>query len=141
MTNVDTGTNHERGEVRLDRRAIDSITTYEITEDQLVVIENTTSSNELNFSIALLSSFATLTITLLITEINGLGRLVFIWTLTIICAILGLYFALGYKKKKQTSVRVFEKIRGQKSIEAIRDNSISSDSISSIGTESGTGKG
>lgn len=122
MNKLNQSSGENRGEILIDRHTIDSIKTYEITEEQLSMIESGASSNDLNFSIALNSVFVSFIVTLLITDIQGVAKLVFFWVATLVSGILGLYFALQYRAKKGNTVSIFQKIRDQKSTRVVRDN-------------------
>ena len=121
----ETGQNQSRetrDAIVLDRRSIDAITSYEVTEDQLVMIETSSSSTELNYSIALLSVCASLVVTLSTTKIEGTAKVAVFWSAMIICAVLGSYFAVEYRKKRKNSTNIFVRIRAQKSTNALRDS-------------------
>lgn len=129
---AETGNNNHiepRGEIIIDRRSIDTITSYEVTEDQLMVIEGGSSSNELNYSIALLSFCVSLVVTILTTRIEGEAKLTFFWCAMLITGILGSYFAFEYHKKKKNASNIFIKIRAQKSTDALRDRASSASPV------------
>jgi len=123
----ETGANNQdqRGEIEVDRRTIDAITTYEVIEDQLVIIETGSNSNDLNFAISLLSICASLIVTLSTTQIEGQIKLTAFWVATCVSGILGFYFLFEYRKKKKTSKSIFTTIRAQKSSRVVRDEASS----------------
>lgn len=135
MKKTSKSTNDSRGEIVLDRRSLDSITSYEVTDEQLTIIENNTSSNELNFAISLISISVSFMITLLTTRIEGPAKVAVFWSIMLITSIFGCFFALQYRKSRVNSKNIFIKIRSQKSTSAIRDNAKASIPVRTLSDE------
>lgn len=110
------------GEIQIDRARLDSITVYEVTEDELEIIERgTPTSNYLNFSIALLSIFVAFFITLLTVEIENDRTFLFFLATTIITLIVGVILLIMWIRSNRSSVSIFSKIRARKSSDKIRE--------------------
>ena len=125
----------DEGETFLDRRTIDSITSYEVTEDQLVIMQNGESSNELNFAISLISIFVSLIVTLSTTQIIGDVKNIAFWSATFVSGTLGTFFLIAYIQKRRSSKNIFVKIREQKSTRALRDNAAAVSPVTEISNE------
>lgn len=123
-------TSTSRDEITIDRARINSITLYDVTEDELSIIERgSPSSNYLNFSIALLSIGISGLVSLFTTEIENMITLIVFVCATIICLILGIFLLVLWRKFSKGSDDIFQKIRSRKNPQAVRDQAeVSSDS-------------
>lgn len=139
MKATNKSANDSRGEIVLDRRSLDSITSYEVTDEQLTIIENNTSSNELNFAISLISISVSLIVTLLTTRIESPTKVAVFWSIMSVTAILGGYFTFQYRKSRMSSKNIFTKIRSQKSTSAIRDYAEASIPVTTLSDEQSFG--
>jgi len=136
MNDEGNSTNSHRGEITIDRHYIDSIKTYEITEDQLTIVEaGSSGGTSLNFSVALYSVFLSFLISLLTTKIEDTATLVFFWVVTSVSFILGTFFFINWLKARKSSKAIFIKIREQKSTRAIRDNVKSDNPVTDTSAE------
>lgn len=110
------------GEIKIDIARLGSIQVYQITEDELNMIEmGTPSSNYLNFSVALLSIFISFLITLLTTKIENDRTFAFFLLTAIVTFVVGVILLLIWLKSRNSSKSVFNKIRARKSDDAIRE--------------------
>lgn len=109
-------------EITIDRARINSITLYDVTEDELSIIERgSPSSNYLNFSIALLSIGISGLVSILTTKIENIVTLIVFVCATIICLIIGVFLLVLWRKFSKGSDDIFLKIRSRKNPQAIRD--------------------
>lgn len=109
------------GEVTVDRARLGSITVYDVTEDELEMIERgTPSSNYFNFSIALLSIFSSFLITLLSTKIESDRTFMFFLFTAIITFIVGGILFLLWFKSRDSVKNIFRKIRARKNSDEVR---------------------
>lgn len=122
-------------EITIDRARINSITLYDVTEDELSIIERgSPSSNYLNFSIALLSIGISGLVSLFTTKIENVVTLIVFVCATIICLIIGIFLLVLWRKFSKGSDDIFQKIRSRKNPQAIRDQADTGDN--STGTDS-----
>ncbi|MGB4767680.1 MAG: hypothetical protein WBP22_00315 [Candidatus Saccharimonas sp.] len=120
MTNEKNPTNE--GEITVDIARLGSIQVYQITEDELNMIEmGTPNSNYLNFSVALLSVFISFLITLLTTKIEDDRVFNFFLLTAIVTVIIGVILLIIWLKSRYSSRNIFKKIRARKSNDAVRE--------------------
>ena len=125
-----------RGEITIDRHYIDEIKTYEVSEDQLTIVESGSSGGTaLNFCIALYSILISFIVSLVTTKIEDPAVLTFFWVVISVTLILGTYFLVTWLKAHKSSKSIFVKIRSQKSIRVIRDNAQSEAPVEDISNE------
>lgn len=116
-------TENPRGEITIDRHYIEEIKTYEVSEDQLTIVESGSSGGTaLNFCIALYSIFISFVVSLLTTKIDNIAVLTFFWVVVSVAFILGTFFLITWLRAHASSKSIFLKIRNQKSTRVIRDN-------------------
>lgn len=119
MTNQQNPSN--TGEIQIDRARLDSITVYEVTEDELSIIESgAPSSNYLNLSIALLSVFVSFLLTLLTVKIEDDRTFNFFLFIAIATLIVGVVLLIVWLRSNKSSRNIFNKIRARKSSNQIR---------------------
>lgn len=96
--------------VQVKRGKFDSISLYEVTEEELNTLEVGESSLELNFAIALFSAALTLVVSIFTTQTTDLVLGIFI-VCSIMFAILGVYFVVKWKRNKGRVERTFCRIK------------------------------
>ncbi len=111
-------TQHESehdSKVQVKRGKVDSLDVYEVTGDELELIERgSPNSLYLNFSIFLISIGTAFLITLLTVDIVPISKMFIIFTLvTIVAFVVGVFlFILWYRNRSSLS-GVFSKIKGR----------------------------
>jgi hypothetical protein len=109
-------------EITISRAKLDSITVYDVTEEELEIIERgSPSSNYLNFSVALLSIFISFLISLLSTKIESDKTYTFFMVVTVVSLIIGIFLLYLWWRTYDSTKAVFKKIRSRKSVDAIVD--------------------
>ena len=96
--------------LHVKRGKFDSISLYEVTEEELNVIESGENSIELNFAIALFSAMLALVIALFTTTTSDLVKGTFI-VCSILAFVLGMYFIIKWRSNKGNVKSTFDKIR------------------------------
>lgn len=97
---------------QIKRGKFDSISLYEVTEEELSILESGENSVELNFAIALFSAMLTLVISLITTTMSDLVKGIFI-VCSVFAFIFGFYFVVKWKKNKGKVKSTFDKIRSR----------------------------
>lgn len=111
----------ETDQITITRAKYNSITLYEISEDELDTIERgSPSSNYLNFSLVLLSTFISFVASLSLTDVQG-GAFIFFVVITVVSGMLGLILLILWMLTKSSSRQIFNKIRSRKNVEKIRE--------------------
>lgn len=98
--------------LHVKRGKFDSISLYEVTEEELNVLEVGENSVELNFAIALFSAMLTLIISLISTSMSELIKGIFI-VCSIFAFIFGIYFLIKWRRNKGKVKSTFDKIRSR----------------------------
>ena len=133
---LNRSSDNHRGEITIDRHYIDEIKTYEVSEDQLTLVENGSSGGTaLNFCIALYSALISFIIALVTTKIENAAVLTFFWVVILVTLVLGTFFLISWLKAHKSSRSIFVKIRSQKSTRIIRDNAQSESPVEDINNE------
>jgi hypothetical protein len=136
MSKANQDSGDHQGETTIDRHYIESIKTYEISEDQLMIVESGSSGGTaLNFCIALYSIDISFIVSLLTTTIGNVAILSFFWVIISVTSILGTFFLITWLKSRKSSKSIFEKIRKQKSTRVIRDNALADEPVTDTSDE------
>lgn len=98
--------------LKVTRGKFDSISLYEVTEEELSILESGENSVELNFAIALFSAMLTLVISLITTTMSDLVKGIFI-VCSVFAFIFGFYFVVKWKRNKGKVKSTFDKIRSR----------------------------
>lgn len=98
--------------VQIKRGKFDSISLYEVTEEELNTLETGESSLELNFAIALFSATLTLVVSIFTTTSTDLVLGIFV-VCALLFAILGVYFIIKWWKNKGRVEQTFQKIKNR----------------------------
>lgn len=120
----------ENDQITVNRAKYNAITIYEISEDELDIIERgSPSSNYLNFSIGLLSIFASSLITLVTVDFPpDKDRLFMIFVLvTLVAGVSGCILLFMWFRSNGSSKSIFKKIRNRKSVEKVRELTVEKD--------------
>lgn len=96
--------------LQIRREKFDSISLYEVTEEELNILEVGESSIELNFAVALFSATLSLVISIFTTTMTNIVLGIFIVCATLF-SILGLYFIIKWRKNRGNMKCTFRKIR------------------------------
>lgn len=116
----------QNGEIRIDRAKYDSITLYEVSEDELNTIEQgSPSSTYLNIAISLLSIFLALLITLLTVSITDIKIYTFFVIVTVVAFVGGIVLFILWLGTRTSTKTIFKRIRDRKSPDAVREVIIS----------------
>jgi len=97
---------------QIKRGKFDSISLYEVTEEELNTLEVGESSLELNFSIALFSAALTLIVAIFSTNTTNLVFGIFVVCALLFC-ILGIYFIVRWWRNKGRVEKTFQKIKNR----------------------------
>lgn len=115
-------TTQENDQITVNRAKYNSITLYEISEEELEIIERgSPSSHYLNFAIALLATCISFFIALTTTKIEDIKIYIIYVVITILSLIVGLILLALWIMTYKSSKGVFNKIRSRKNIEKIRE--------------------
>lgn len=113
--------NSKIDEIQVTRARLGSITLYDVTEEELEIIERgSPSSNYLNFSIALLSFAGSFCITLFTTKIEDIRTFTVFVVITVVSAIVGFFLLFMWWRTNRSSKDVFKRIRSRKNTEEVR---------------------
>jgi hypothetical protein len=88
----------------------DSLNLYEVTEEELNILEEGDNSLELNFAIALGSAALTMIVSICTTTMELLTKCIFV-ICTIVFVLLGLYFIFKWMITKGRVETIYHKIR------------------------------
>lgn len=111
----------DKDQITVNRAKYDSITLYEISEEELDIVERgSPSSNYLNFALVLLTIFVSFLISLLLNNIQG-KKFTFFLIVTVITAVVGVILLILWLLSYKSSKRVFSKIRSRKNVEKVRE--------------------
>lgn len=104
----------QQDQVRVQRGKYDSLNLYEVTEDELTILEKgSPTSDYLNFAIALLSIAASFLITLLTVKIES-NRIFCFFTISCIVGFtLGLFLLKLWFRNRNDFKNVIKKIKGR----------------------------
>ena len=114
-------TNSKTDEIQVNRARLGAITLYDVTEEELEIIERgSPSSNYLNFAIALLSVAISFCITLLTTKIEDDRTFNIFVIVCIVSAIAGIFLLFMWWRTSASSKDIFKRIRSRKNPEEVR---------------------
>ncbi len=112
----DVGTRQNRGSddksVPVKVGKYDSLTLFEVSEEEMQVLENGESNMELNLAIAVASSFITIIIALFTSQMTDIVKAIFI-ACAIAFLLLFVYFIWGWRKKASEFQKTILKIRNR----------------------------
>lgn len=131
-----------KDEISISRAKLESITVYDVMEEELEIIERgSPSSTFLNFAIALLSIFLSLLTTLFVTKIDDNRVFQGFITVCAITGIAGIVLLVLWIRTNNDTKTIFQKIRARKSAAIIREvaQEIVTDSIPSEESFGATG--
>lgn len=108
-------------EISISRARLDSITVYDVMEEELEIIEaGSPSSLYLNFAIALLSICASLIPTLMLTKIEDTRVFLSFFAVCIVTGIIGVILLIMWYRSNKNVKTIFSKIRSRKAVSALR---------------------
>jgi len=111
-----------KDEISISRAKLESITVYDVMEEELEIIERgSPSSTYLNFSIALLSIFLSTLTTMIITKIESDRVFIGFICVCLLTGISGLVLLVLWIRSNNATKSIFVKIRARKSASKIRE--------------------
>lgn len=115
----------DSNELVIDRARLDSITVYDVTDDELSILEQgSPSSVYLNFAIALLSIAASLGVSLATTKIEDDRKFYTFLIITVLTTVIGAILLVLWYRTNKSSKGIFKKIRARKDTDTIRATAI-----------------
>lgn len=117
---------------KIKRGRVDSLSLYEITEHELVILENgSPSSLYLNFSLLLLTTATSFLISLLTTTIESDRTYAIFVILIVIGYVLGILLGIIWWRTRQSASKITERIRSRIPPEEQSESEDSSEDLSS----------
>lgn len=114
----------DKEQITVDRAKFDSITLYEISEEELEKIEQgSPTSDYLNFALVLLTTFINFVATLALATVTGKAFTFFV-VITVVSGILGTILLIIWLRSRGDSKSTFRKIRSRKNVEKVREITI-----------------
>lgn len=106
--------NEQSTGVKINRGKLGSISLYEVTEDELNILERgSPSSTYLNFSIGLLSIGISFFISIFSTKIDDLKVYVVFWVIALVTTIAGIVLFVVWRRANKATENVIQRIKNR----------------------------
>lgn len=107
-----TDPNNNNSDIEINRGRLGSITVYDVTEDELEILENgSPNSIYLNFAIGLTSIGVSFFITIFATEIKNIKTYVVFWVIAVITTLAGVVLFVVWRRSNKGMKNVIKRIR------------------------------
>jgi len=117
--------NERFNDIKINRGKLGSISLYEITKDELNILERgSPSSTYLNFSIGLLSIGISFFISIFSTKIDDMKVYVIFWTTALVTTIAGIVLFVVWKQANKATENVIQRIKNRLNSEQVTTTAV-----------------